>query len=358
MMDGTRFDNLARRVARLRSRRDVLRGVAVVATGAITTRIGERQVAAETPPPIPTVTVNTFEFWPVCSNTQRFYCIESFSVDGVDQLTKENPDFVPSVVASLEFAPSGFGEADRVEWWVLPATGELQPTDLRRDFRLRFRSGRLEPAMTHMQAADFSMNVSGSEASGWLVDLRGKPAVVPGVKDVNNLERADLLFIKFQGQARHRTSIVFSQMQGFEGYIAVDSVLGSSSPAWHGQGWNVLLESVHWLPDGEINHGSYRAWIAPAALQRLKLSPSNAIRGELLVSRIDDGVESTVAATLSEQDGGVLIDIPDLTFSSPTISMRRRGKGGCAKKCKKGRVCKNGHCKKKKKKKKKNKRKH
>jgi hypothetical protein len=229
----------------------------------------------------------------------------------------------------------------------MPTAGELQLDDLRREIHLRFRSGRLEPVITYMQASNFSMSVSGSAATGWLADLHGQPGVVPGVSDINNQEKADLLFVLFQGLARHRTSPTLAGWGGFEGYMAVDGVRGFSAPRWRGDGWNVHLESVHLLPDGAVNHGSYQAWIAPAALRQLKLSPSEATRGELLVTRIDNGVESTVSAVLAEQHDGVLVEIPDLTFSSPTISIRRQGKGSCAKKCKKGRVCKNGRCKKK-----------
>lgn len=304
-------------------------------------------VAAEAPPPIPMFN-GALDPWPTCSESRRFYCVESFSVDGVDQLDADAPEFVPTVMATRDAVTAG--EADRLEWWVFPTVGNPQIEDLQREIRLRFRAGLLEPVITFMQASDFTMEVSGSAATGWLVDMRGKPAVVPGVNDLNNKERADILFIQFQGLARHRTSPIVSGWGGFEGFMAVDSVQGFSAPQWRGDGWNVFLESVHLLPDGAINHGSYRAWVSPAALQRLKLTPGQAVSGELLISRFDNGVESTVAAVLSELNAGVLIDIPDLTFSSPTIAIRKRGKGGCAKKCKKGRVCKNGRCKKKRKK--------
>jgi hypothetical protein len=51
--------------------------------------------------------------------------------------------------------------------------------------------------------------------------------------------------------------------------------------------------------------------------------------------------------TAGRCDGGVLIDTPDLTFSNPQIAIRRQSSGGCARRCKKGCVCKNGRCKKK-----------
>ena len=55
-------------------------------------------------------------------------------------------------------------------------------------------------------------------------------------------------------------------------------------------------------------------------------------------------MESAVNAAITALDGGILIDFPDLTFSSLTVSIGRRNGGKCSKRCGKGRVCKNGHC--------------
>ena len=343
-MTGPLLDSVARWLAGHGTRREMLRASAGAAvTLAATARIAPA-VAAEAPPPIPS---GSLDPWPVCSETRRFYCIESCTVDGVDQLAAAQPDFVPTVMATRDSVTAG--EAERIEWWMFPALGDLQADDLDREVRLRFRSGLLEPVITYMQAADFSMDVSGSASTGWIIDVQGKPAVVPGTYELGSLEQADLIFVMFQGLARHRNSPQLPGWGGFEGFMAVDGVWSFSAPRWRGDGWNVLLESFHLLPDGMVNHGSYRAWISPPALERLTLTPGQAVGGALLISRIDNGVDSTVAATLSELHGGVVIDIPDLTFSSPTIAIHKRGKGGCAKKCRKGRRCKNGRCVKKKK---------
>ena len=324
-------------------RRSVLRAVAGLAVGTAIAERGQRSAAAEAPPLIPD---SSMYRWPACTDARRFYCVDSFSVDGVDQLIGQDPEFEPWVLADRGPVDGGV-VADRLQWSVFPVNGNLQMSDLARDFQIGVRAGLLEPFTAFMRGEGFEMEVTGNSTTGWYVGLHGKPAVdflVPsGEQEPTELQ------VVFQGMGYHRTESNLSMWGRFEGYVASNSIHGYSPPRWQGNGWHMGLQSFHFLPDGSVNHGSYRAWMSPQSLRLMKLSIAEALQGALAVSRVDDGVESAVTAVISETGGGVLIDIPDLTFSSPTISIRKRGKGGCAKKCRKGRVCKNGRCKKKKK---------
>lgn len=337
------IDDFARGIAGSGSRRSVLRAFAGLTVGTAMAERGMHSAAAETPPPIPD---SSMDRWPVCSDTRRFYCVDSFSADGIDQLSTQNPEFEPWVLADRGIVDGGV-VADRLQWSVFPVNGNLQMSDLVRDFQLGIRAGRLEPFTAFMRGENFEMTVTGAATTGWYVELHGKPAVSFLVPSGGH-EPTDLQ-VTFQGVGFHRTESNLTGWGGFEGYVAASGIDAYSPPRWRGDGWQMDLWSFHFRPDGSVNHGSYRAWMSLKSLRLMKLSLSEALRGALTVTRIDDGVESAVAAVLSELDGGVLIDIPDLTFSSPTISIRKRGKGGCVKKCRKGRVCKNGRCKKKKK---------
>lgn len=337
------IDDLARVMVSRSSRRSVFRAVAGLA---IATAIGQRELssaAAESPPPIPE---SSMDRWPVCSDSRRFYCVESLSVDGVDQLSAQHPEFEPWVLADRGIVDGGV-VANRLQWSVFPVNGNLQMSDLAREFHIGIRAGLLEPFAAFMRSEGFMMAVTGNATTGWHVDVQGKPAV--GFLVPSGGQEPTELQVSFQGMGEHRTASNVAMWNRFEGYVAANSIHGFSPPRWQGDGWKMDLESFHFRPDGSVNHGSYRAWISPASLRLMKLTPANALQGALAVTRIDEGVESALSAVLSETNGGVLIDIPDLTFSSPTISIRKRGKGGCAKKCRKGRVCKNGRCKKKKK---------
>jgi hypothetical protein len=344
-MTEPRIDSLARWLAGAGTRRTVLRA-AIRAGGALAAnRWQVLQVAAEAPPPIPKASL---EGWPVCSESRRFYCVESLAVDGVDQLAMQEPEFVPWVTGDRGAVDGGV-TADRLQWGARRANNDLETEDLSREIHLRFRSGLLEPVAGFLRAADVEMAVDGDASTGWRVDVRGRPAVVPGFLGPVPTQQADVIYVWFSGMAEHRTSRALSGWGGYEGSVAAAGIHGYSAPNWRGSGWNVFLQSAHLLPGGEINHGSYRAWISAASLRRLELTASQAASGDLVITRIDNGVEAPVAASLSVVKSGVLVDIPDLTFSSPTIVMQRRGKGGCAKKCRKGRFCKNGRCVKKKK---------
>lgn len=343
-MSEPRLDRLARWLVGAGTRRKVL-AASVGAVAALASNGWKPAlVAAEAPPPIPD---GSLEGWPVCTEDRRFYCVESLVVDGVDQL-EQDPEFVPWVTGDRGAVDGGV-TADRLQWGVRRATDAIQIADLSREIHLRFRSGLLEPVASFLQTADVDMTVSGGAATGWRVDVRGKSAIVPGFFGPTTSEQADVVYVQFSGMAEHRTSHAISGWGGFEGHVAVSGAHSYSAPNWRGSGWNIFLQSAHLLPDGQVNRGSYRAWISPASLLRLELTAAQATGGELVITRIDNGVESVVAAKLTVVNDGVLVDIPDLTFSSPTISMRRRGNGGCAKKCRKGRTCKNGRCVKKKK---------
>ena len=124
-MSEPRLHSVARWLAGAGTRRKVL-GASVGAVGTLALN-GRRPplVAAETPPPIPN---GSLDGWPVCSESRRFYCVESLIVNG------------------------GVA-ADRLRWGTRQANDTLQPADLTREIQLRFRSGLLEPVSAFLQAA-------------------------------------------------------------------------------------------------------------------------------------------------------------------------------------------------------------
>lgn len=94
-------------------------------------------------------------------------------------------------------------------------------------------------------------------------------------------------------------------------------------PVWQAGTWSINLWAPHFAapgstPDG-LTHGNYSAWISPQNVQAMGLTLDQAAAGEIAVTRTDDGVTTPVAATVEQREGGVYIDIPDLTFSSPTL---------------------------------------
>jgi hypothetical protein len=342
-MDADHFDRLTKFLSTATTRRAALRAAAGLFGGLATAGLGRgRGQAAGPAPPIPPPSLDP---WPACSEARTHYCVAAFSVDGVNQLV-DDPDYTPLVSGTNTLTN---GTTDRLNWDVWPRNGELQAADLSKEIVLRIRAGRLEPVFTAMRVTGVRLQASGDATSGWEIEVRGRPAPVPGCNtDPLSCEQATTMAVTFQGESLHRTNPTLNGLNGFEGYLAGSNLNGFGSPRWQGDAWHITLHSPHLMPDGSITHGSYRAWMTPGTLQRLKLTTQEALAGGLAITRIDGGVESAVNAAITALDGGVLIDIPDLTFSSPTIAIGKRGGGKCAKRCRKGRVCKKGRCVKKK----------
>lgn len=336
------IDALARTLAGGGSRRDLLRaGTSVVLGGAAASRTPG--IAGAAPPPIPDASGDS---WPVCSNPGQHYCVEAFTANGIDLLTEPSPPYQGFVLAGRNDATPG--PAHQLYWSVWGERDRLTSADAATEFRIVVRCGRLEPTATFMWATNAELRKTGDDESGWRIEVRGRPSIMPLGDDPLAGGEATTLWTGFEGYSLHRQAPELSIWDGFEGYMSVGGAHSWSPPYRRGDGWFVSLKGYHFWPDGvTLNQGSYKAWVSPQSLQTLGLTAQQAASGGLTVSRIDDGVESAISASISSDAGGVLIDIPDLTFSSPTIAIRKRGKGGCAKKCKKGRVCKNGRCKKK-----------
>ena len=337
----SRLDSVARWLAGAESRRAVIRaGAGLALGGLIPARMPE--LAGAAPPPVPAASNDN---WPICSDPDQHYCVETFTADGVDLLT-DATRYQWMFVADRDVVSPG--PATRMGWDVIGDRDRMTVADAETKFRFVVRCGRLEPTATFMRATRGVLRKTGDAANGWRLEIVGQPSVTPGGDNPLGTGQATGLMTDFSGSSLHRKAATLSMWEGFEGFISVSGAASYSPPYRRGDGWYVGLRGYHLWPDGvTLNQGSYQAWVSPQSLQTLGLTVEQAVAGGLTVARIDDGVESSIRATLAADAGGVLIEIPDLTFSSPTIAIRKAGKRGCATKCRKGRVCRNGHCKKK-----------
>jgi hypothetical protein len=276
----------------------------------------------------------------------------------VDQLNTPKPDY--NLYAFR--LRTGDGPEDQSTMrpvWILnrleggQETG-LKDQDLSLEVELHLRLGRLHPVLVSQISGVSYTKVFGNETDGWELTSHGLPGLFsfPGED-----EQSTDAWVVFQGEGYQRAEWP-AEFTPFKGMTASSAY--SDYPIWEDGAWKVRLYAPHFLPDGSVRHGSYSAWISPETLSDLQLTLDAALAGGLSVAREDDGVTSPVEAALTARDGGVYIEIPDLTFSSPAIVMKKRAKpapdtpppGGCMPKCRKGRVCKKGICLKQKKKKK------
>ncbi len=348
-----RIDRVARWMAETGTRRTMLRtGAGLVSTIAVGAHV-HGYASAEGPPPPPPER----EAWPACSDERQHYCIVDLLVAGVDQLNSPNPGYRLSAFRLR----TGDGPEDpltmRPIWYLNRLVNgnerDLEDQDLDVEIELRLRLGQLHPVLVTQTSGISYIQVSGNDADGWEVASLGSPALFsyPGED-----EQAEDAWVVFQGEGYQRSEWP-AEFEPFKGMIAASAF--ADYPIWEDGSWKVRLYAPHLLPDGSVRHGSYSAWILPQTLTDLHLSLDEALTGGLTVTREDGGVTSPLDASLTARDGGVYIEIPDLTFSTPAIVMRKRANpaapeapspGTCEPRCRKGRVCKSGRCKKKKKK--------
>lgn len=356
-MDAKRFDQLAKTFATAISplgsrsnRRTALRVGTGVLVGVTTSSFVRGQVrAAESSPGLPP---ESRDPWPACSDTESYdsYCIAEFSVDGVDQLAT-NPPRYEAIVHGSTSRPNDISP-DRLEWRVHRRNledwdGSLTQAELSKEVHLRFRSGQLNPVVAFSRGVGVEMRVTGSDAEGWEAEFRGHPGISPTSQPSDPEQATFISLVYLAGMALIPSSPFIGDWEGYEGYMA-STAKTFGTPQWVGDGWQVYLESPHFMPDGSVTHGSYNAWMTAGTLQRLGLTVDQAVNGGLTVTQTEDGVTSPAQAEIFELDGGVYFRIPDITFSQQIISIRGRGRGKCARKCRKGRVCRKGRCVKKK----------
>lgn len=90
---------------------------------------------------------------------------------------------------------------------------------------------------------------------------------------------------------------------------------------------NTLVASLgapHFLSDGTTpNVGSLQAFLPDAVIQNiLQMSPDTIDTASLQVTRTEDGQTSSAPFTVTQVSGGILVELQDITFSSPTYSIQ------------------------------------
>jgi hypothetical protein len=351
-MQSDEFDRITHTLGTMGTRRGLLRtaGMLGALLGGAGRWLPSRAAAAAPPPP-----ASLRETWPVCSEERAHYCVDTFHVAGEDQLAGPSPAYQAYVFGVNEVLASNPDNPDAIPathiYWVLDAAGlNLAEDDLTREIVLRVRVGTLKPFYTAAYARGLRLQVDGSAATGWTVDIRGRPALetLPDPPPADQ-EQATIVRVVFSGEAYTRADFP-ADFIPYEGYVGFEA--GHALPEWIDDAWQIRMSSQHFMPDGSLRRASYTAWLAPANLERLELTLEEALAGRVEIRRRDDDKESDVAVTLRALDGGLLIEFPEITFSAPTFIIRSRPRGtspgptrdACPKRCGKGRVCRHGRC--------------
>jgi hypothetical protein len=80
----------------------------------------------------------------------------------------------------------------------------------------------------------------------------------------------------------------------------------------------------HLRVDGSQHYGLTRAYLPVALLEEWRIPfTAEDIAAYLSVKKIEDDVETILAPTITLDDGGALVELPQITFSAPTIELSR-----------------------------------
>jgi hypothetical protein len=91
--------------------------------------------------------------------------------------------------------------------------------------------------------------------------------------------------------------------------------------------WYLDLGNPHLDVDGDPMTGSFTAWVPPSYFEALGTTASAALAAGLDVTRTDGGIESTLAATITLLDGGTLVRVDSVSYSTPRITVAESAGG-------------------------------
>jgi len=237
-----------------------------------------------------------------------------------------------------------------VDWEIAGVQGQnLGAAFLDKEMVVGICSGRLKLESGSFGARGSAVSLTGNADAGWEITTPVRPAVRQVMAHDPAAEQGDEAWVVCMGmlRAKHTGPGVVSA----EGFYQWTNASSWSTPWWKDDAWQIDLWSPHYAAPGTsedgLTHGTYSCWMTGQCIQDLGLTLQQALSGQLTVTRIDNGVTSPVTATLVERDGGVFIDIPDLTFSSPTLRIGKPASQHAPKrkrkKHKKGKKGKKGH---------------
>jgi len=269
------------------------------------------------------------------------YCVEEAVVTPTDGAPTALADLGLTRSVSMLISDNGVGSFN---WAVNGWNGEGVGDDVRAgDVRLVLRVGDFAPRYTTAIAQGMRISRARDDAGNTTLTITGhpvhldwvggdaSPACVSGSDCGGPDTMADPISsgYAFSGNTQNLETWGSPYTDILDGmYLATDAqarptVLGFS--AYPTPTWTIpLLGNPHLDVDGNPVRGSFNAWIPAAYFDSVGSDAATAIATGFDIASTENGVQVPLAATLSEQDGGVAIDVPDLGYSmiSATITNR------------------------------------
>ena len=274
--------------------------------------------------------------WSACASPTDTYCIDTATRDGVDMLSGDgaNVDSAPLdvYVSLLDEHSVNFG----VTW-----TGDLGgslPSDMDGvDIKLVLRTGAVAPRFTEAIADRYYMTSSGDDVNGYTVTIEGTATSINWnfFDETHNCFTGDCGDDTFAADTFMRTFAGNTQdMNGWDpGSISMFSGMWIATNAQYRPTvvqyatypqpyWYMGLGNPHLETDGMTPAtGSFTAWVPPGYFDSIGTNAADAAATGFTFDRVDGDTTTEVSGAASLVDGGVMLRLPDVHYSSPTIEV-------------------------------------
>lgn len=145
-----------------------------------------------------------------------------------------------------------------------------------------------------------------------------------GVRDVVcNINQATTEALAFFGRFRaYSTGQEAEQIEGL--WISTNATFYQFPQMPEPEKIVIPTGAPHLRVDGSQHYGLTRAYLPVALLEEWRIPfTEEDIAAYLSVKKIEDDVETILAPTITLDDGGALVELPQITFSAPTIELSR-----------------------------------
>ncbi|MFN8078623.1 MAG: fibronectin type III domain-containing protein [Kineosporiaceae bacterium] len=272
--------------------------------------------------------------WPTCDAPTDVFCLESATV------TPVGGESVPVADHGLTGSASFTGAFN---WGVSGLDDPDLPTAVRDgEFTVVIRVNQFLPQYSLAIARDVrvtrvvngddtvTMTVTGHAVHRDWVTGEALPACVAGTDCGDENTTADALGTGwvFMGYSQELGSwdAEYAALDGMS--IATDAearptfILIGTYPELY---WSMpVLGNPHLDVNGNPVRGSFHAWLPPTFFTAAGTDVTSAVATGFDVTSSSAGVAVSIPATLSEQDGGVAIDVPDLPYSVHSVTVANR----------------------------------
>jgi MYXO-CTERM domain-containing protein len=307
---------------------------------------------ASNPPP------DSGVFWPACTSTDQWYCVESATYGGnpmtvADDIATSYPG-AGMVWQTRFFDNNGMAT---INWEARDENGYsfFPPQYLGTNLQVVINTGNTRPSWTSARADQFHVQLSGDADAGYLMTIQGTGtetntnATACSYTDCGDqTTQADYYSTLFGGD----TFLQDKRFVGLEGMFLATNAQLVSTPAFTTTGVFLQIANPHLGVDGGPTSGSYTFWIPPSYLTSIGLTVDTVLDGGMVFDRFDplpdagwdggiqfsadggvvNGTLTELTPTLTADDNGwtgtgVIMRIDSIHYSTPTLVARKRGSG-------------------------------